>query len=187
MRKLIKYVLCIFLVVFIMSCVSTRSYQTTEGPIEFQKYKKIKLTIQDDVNTSYSSESLPMFEGLLKGKLKSLGFQVVDIDEDMALEINITGFKPGNAAARFFIGFGAGRAVFTYVANFKEKNGQFLTTLEGGKSYHGMEVVDNPLYKTDEELRMGMIEQAVIQIADFIKNKGILKTKQAEQHNQIVQ
>jgi len=181
MRKLFKYVLCMFLIVFTMSCVSTRSYKATDEPIEFKKYKKIKLAIQDDVNTLYSSEGIPMFEGLLKGKLISLGFQIVDVDEDMALDIKITGFKPGNAAARFFIGFGAGRAVFTYVANFKEKNGQFLTTLEGGKSYHGMELVDNPLYKTDEELRMGMIEQAVIQIADFIKNKGILETKPVEQ------
>ena len=33
----------------------------------------------------------------------------------------------------------------------------------------GMQFADNPLYKTDEELRMGMIQQAVIQIGDFIK------------------
>jgi hypothetical protein len=118
-----------------------------------------------------------MFEGLLKGKLKSLGFQVVDIEEDMVLEINVTAFKPGSAAARFFVGFGAGRAVFIYTANFKEKNGKLLTTLEGGKSYHGMEFIDNPLYKNDEELRMGMIQQAVIQISDFIKNKGVLEAK----------
>ena len=177
MRRLIKHVLCIFLVMSIMSCVSTRSYKAVEGPIEFQNYKKIKLAIQDDVNTPYSTEGLPMFEGLLKGKLKSLGFQNVDIDEDIVIEINITAFKPGSAAARFFVGFGAGRAVFIYTANFKENNGKLLTTLEGGKSYHGMEFADNPLYKTDEELRMGMIQQAVIQIGDFIKNKGVLEAQ----------
>jgi hypothetical protein len=175
MRQSIRHVFCIFLVMFMMSCVSTRSYKAVEGPIEFQNYKKIRLAIQDNVNTPYSTEGLPMFEGLLKGKLKSLGFQVVDVDEDMALEINVTAFKPGSAAARLLIGFGAGRAVFIYAANFKEKNGKLLTTLEGGKSYHGLEFADNPLYKTDEELRMGMIQQAVIQIGDFIKNKGVLE------------
>jgi hypothetical protein len=177
MRRLIRYVFCISLVVSLISCVSTKSYKAVEGPIEFQNYKKIKLAIQDDVNTPYSSEGLPMFEGLLKGKLKSLGFQVVDVDEDMALDINVTAFKPGSTAARLLIGFGAGRAVFIYTANFKEKNGKLLTTLEGGKSYHGMEFIDNPLYKNDEELRMGMIQQAVIQIGDFIKNKGVLEAQ----------
>jgi hypothetical protein len=29
--------------------------------------------------------------------------------------------------------------------------------LDGGKSYHGMEIADNPFYKTEEEIRMGMI------------------------------
>ncbi len=177
MRQLIRYVFCISLVVSLISCVSTKSYKAVEGPIEFQNYKKIKLAIQDDVNTPYSTEGIPMFEGLLKGKLKSLGFQNVDIDEDIVIEINVTAFKPGSAAARFFVGFGAGKAVFIYTANFKEKNGKLLATLEGGKSYHGMEFADNPLYKTDEELLMGMIQQAVIQIGDFIKNKGVLEAQ----------
>jgi hypothetical protein len=103
-----------------MACVSTVSYKpTTEKAIDFKKYKKIKVAIQDNVNTSYSLEGMPMFEGLLKGKLQSMGYHVVDNDENMLLEIRITEFKTGNAAARFFVGFGAGRSLFTYVANFK--------------------------------------------------------------------
>lgn len=180
MKKI--YILCIFLIGITMACVSTVSYKpTTEKAIDFKKYKKIKVAIQDNVNTSYSLERMPMFEGLLKGKLQSMGYHVVDNDENMLLEIRITEFKHGNAAARFFVGFGAGRSLFTYVANFKERDGKLLSTLEGGKSYHGMEVADNPLYKTEEEIIMGMISESVIQIGKFIKNNGELETQKNDQ------
>ena len=53
--------------------------------------------------------------------------------------------------------------------------------MEGGKSYHGMEVADNPLYKTEEEIIMGMISESVIQIGKFIKNNGELETQKKDQ------
>jgi hypothetical protein len=37
-----------------------------------------------------------------------------------------------------------------------------------------MEVADNPLYKTDEEIKLGMIQQAAIQLGQFIQSNGRL-------------
>lgn len=109
------------------------------------------------------------------GKLQSLGYSMVEQDEDMLVEIRVTEFKPGSAALRFWVGFGAGRAVLIYIASFKDKSGKLLAALDGGKSYHGLEITDNPLYKTEEEIRMGMIQLSVIQIGQFIKNNGKLE------------
>jgi len=40
-------------------------------------------------------------------------------------------------------------------ARFKDGSGQLLGEFEGGKAYHGMELVDNPTFKSDESTRWG--------------------------------
>jgi len=170
-----KLVILIFSVVILFSCVTPKITKPPEEPIDFKQYKKVKLVVFDEVKTPYSIEGMPMFEGLLKGKLQSLGYSMVEQDEDMLLEIKVTDFKPGSATMRFLVGFGAGRAVLIYIASFKDRSGKLLTTLDGGKSYHGAEITDNPLYKTEEEIRMGMIQISVIQIGEFIKKNGRLE------------
>ena len=170
-----KLVVLIFSVVFLFSCVTPKITKPPEEPIDFKQFKKVRLVVFDEVKTSYSIEGMPMFEGLLKGKLQSLGYSMVEEDEDMLLETRITDFKPGSAALRFLVSFGAGKAVLTYIASFKDRSGKLLTILDGGKSYHGLEITDNPLYKTEEEIRMGMIQLSVIQIGEFIKKNGRLE------------
>jgi hypothetical protein len=134
----------------------------------------VKLESTDEVKSPYSEDGLPMLDGLLRGKLRSLGYSLVDTGEDMKIELNVTAFKPGSAAARFFVGFGAGRAVLVYRAKFLDRTGALVAEFEGGKSYHGMEIADNPLYKTDEEIKLGMIQQAAIQVGQFIQSNGKL-------------
>ena len=170
-----RFSILIFSIILLSACVTPKVSKPTEEATDFKQYKKVKLAVFDEVKTPYSIEGMPMFEGLLKGKLQSLGYSMVEQDEDMLLEIKVTGFKPGSAAMRFLVGFGAGRAVLTYVADFKDRSGRLLATLDGGKSYHGAEITDNPLYKTEEEIRMGMIQHSVIQIGQFIKNNGRLE------------
>jgi len=170
-----KLGILLFAIIFFSACVTPKVSKPTEEAIDFKQYKKVKLIVNDDVKTQYSTEGMPMFEGLLKGKLQSLGHLMTDQEEDMLLEIRVTGFKPGSATARTLVGFGAGKAVLTYVADFKDRSGKLFATLDGGKSYHGMEIADNPLYKTGEEIRMGMIQLSVIQIGEFIKNNGRLE------------
>jgi hypothetical protein len=170
-----KLSILIFSIIFLSACVTPKITKPPEEPIDFKQYKKVKLVVFDEVKTPYSIEGMPMFEGLLKGKLQSLGYSMVEQDEDMLLETRITDFKPGSAALRFWVSFGAGKAVLIYIASFKDRSGKLLTTLDGGKSYHGLEITDNPLYKTEEEIRMGMIQLSVIQIGQFIKNNGRLE------------
>jgi hypothetical protein len=170
-----KLTILLFSIIFLSACVTPKVSKPTEEAIDLKQYKKVKLIVIDDVKTPYSIEGMPMFEGLLKGKLQSLGYSMADQEEDMLLEVRVTGFKPGSAAVRFLVGFGAGRAILTYTASFMDRSGKLLGTLDGGKSYHGMEIADNPLYKTEEEIRMGMIQLSVIQIGEFIKNNGRLE------------
>ena len=170
-----KLSILLFSIIFLSGCVTPKISKPPDEAIDFKKYKKVKLAVFDEVKTPYSIEGMPMFEGLLRGKLQSLGYSMVEQDEDMLVEIRVTAFKPGSAATRFLVGFGAGRAILTYIANFKDRSGKPLATLDGGKSYHGMEIADNPLYKTEEEIRMGMIQLSIIQIGEFIKNNGRLE------------
>ncbi len=170
-----NFSLIIALMFLVSGCVTPTVIKPVSGSVDFKAYKSVKLELKDWVKSPYSEDGIPMLNGLLKGKLQSLGYSVVDTGEDMTIEVNVTDFAPGSAAARFFIGFGAGKALLVYRAKFLDKEGNLITEFEGGKSYHGMEVVDNPLYKTEEEIKLGMIQQAVIQIGQFIQNNGRLE------------
>jgi hypothetical protein len=164
------------LVVILMGgCVTPQVTTVPAGPVDFKQYKTVKVAVTDEVKTPYSKEGMPMFDGLLRGKLQSLDYSLVDTGADMTLQVKVLAFDPGNRAARTLVGFGAGRAILTYVASFQDSSGKLITELEGGKSYHGMEVADNPLFKTDEGIRMGMIQEAVIQLGQFMKNNGELE------------
>jgi Domain of unknown function (DUF4410) len=168
--------LALALVAMLMSgCVTPQVTTAPTGPVDFTQYKKVKVAVTDGVNTPYAKEGMPMFEGLLKGRIESLGHAIVYAQEDMALQVTVSAFDPGNRAARTLVGFGAGRAILTYAASFRGPSGNVIAELEGGKSYHGMELTDNPLFKTDEGIRMGMIQDAVIQIGQFMKNNGKLE------------
>lgn len=178
MKKLLP---CFVIAVFLGSCVSSKIITPPTREINFEAYKTLKVELTDEVKTAYSKEGVPMFDGLLRGKLKSLGYSIVDEEEDILLQVKITGFKPGDPALRFFVGFGAGRAVLTYVASFKDKSGAIITEFAGGKAYHGSELVDNPLYKSEEDIMMGMIQHSVIQIGRFIQSNGKLPTAKGEE------
>jgi hypothetical protein len=43
--------------------------------------------------------------------------------------------------------------------------------MNGGKQFHGGEFVDNPTFKSDESIRMGLISRSVSQIGAFIGEK----------------
>ena len=80
-----------------LSCVTAEMVTEPTKKVNFQIYETVKLEIVDEVKTSYSKKGIPMFNGLLKGKLESLGYSIVDDHEDMLLRVDITGFKPGSA------------------------------------------------------------------------------------------
>ncbi len=97
----------------------------------------------------------------------------------MTVEVTVREFSPGDRALRMLIGFGAGRALCKYTARFEDASGKLLAELEGGKSYHGSELVDNPTFKSDESTKMGLVSYSVSQIAQFVEHNG-LQTAQNE-------
>ncbi len=160
------------LVLPLMGCVSPHATKPSVAGVDFKQYRNVKLAVIDSVNTPYSKEGVPMLEGLLKGRLESMGYTLVGTNAQMSLDVTVREFSPGDRTLRTLVGFGAGRAVCKYTARFQDDSGKLLGELEGGKSYHGMEVVDNPTFKSDESTRMGLVSYPVSQIAKFIETNG---------------
>ena len=157
------------------SCVTPQAFIPPGRTVNFSQYRATKLVVVDSVNTPYSKEGIPMFEGLLRGRLQSLGFSVVERDEDLRVEVNITSFEPGSRAVSLIVGFGAGRAVLNYRAIFKERSGSVIAEFEGGKSYYAGELTlkEESTFMTDEEIKMGMIQHSIIQVGQFIKDNSL--------------
>ncbi|MCC6820057.1 MAG: DUF4410 domain-containing protein [Verrucomicrobia subdivision 3 bacterium] len=153
-------------------CVSPKVTTSAPAAVNFHQFHTVKLVVTDSAKTAYAKEGLPMFEGLLKGRLESLGYTLVEAEPGMMVNVTISQFDPGNRTMRTLIGFGAGRAVLKFTAQFKDPNGKLLAELEGGKTYHGLEMADNPTFKSDESTRMGLISYSVSQIGEFIQNNG---------------
>lgn len=166
------FVLMVAAATGLAGCVTPQVTTPPPAGADFHQFHKARLVLTDSVNTAYSKEGLPMFEGLLKGRLQSLGYSLVETDPELTVEVTVRQFDPGDRALRTLIGFGAGRAVLKYTARFKDPSGKLLAELAGGKAYHGLEVVDNPTLKSDESTRMGLISYSVSQIGDFLEAKG---------------
>jgi hypothetical protein len=113
-----------------------------------------------------------MFEGLLKGKLQSLGYTPTDSSADLTVDVRIFRFDPGNRVKRVMIALGAGRSVLQDAVTFRDSSGKVLAEFSGGKSVTGMEYDHNPILTDNEDDRMTMITAAVRQIGDFIVQSG---------------
>ncbi len=173
--KVASITLLQLMIVFLAACVTPAIIKPLQGSIDLKQFKAVKLVVEDWVETPYSRDGVPMFAGLLKGKLQSLGYSITDSDEDLAIKVRITRFEPGSEAKRFFMGWGAGRALLMYTASFLNRSGDLIAEMEGGKAYTGQEFNDHTLYKTNEQIEMGMIVESVIQIGHFIQNNGKLE------------
>jgi hypothetical protein len=156
----------------LVGCISPKITTPPAAAVDFRDHQKIKVVLTDSVNTSSSKEAAPMFEGLLKGKLQSIGYMPVDSNPEMILDVTLTEFNLGDRALRMAVGHGVGRAQCKYTANVRDSSGTLLAQLQGGKMYHGQEVVDNPMLKSDESMRMGMIGYSVSQIGRFMQSNG---------------
>jgi hypothetical protein len=153
-------------------CVSPQVTKPSPTTVDLRRFHRVKLVVTDAVNSPYSREGVPMFEGLLKGKLQALGYTLVESGPEMVVGVTVHEFNEGNRTLRTIVGFGAGRAVLKFTAGFRDASGELIAELEGGKSYHGMEFGDNPTFKSDESTRMGLISYSVSQIGKFAQNSG---------------
>lgn len=164
----------LLLAIALSGCVSTQALIPPGQVVDFKKYEKIQLEMQDEAHTLYSREGVLLFRGLLQGKLEAMEYGIVDKNPDLILNIRIMTFTPGSKTRRLLIGFGAGRSELTYLATFKTPAGDTIAQLSGGKSYHGMELTDDQVFASQERTRVDMIEKSVSQLSEFVANNGRL-------------
>jgi hypothetical protein len=96
----------------------------------------------------------------------------------LTVNVRVLRFDPGNHAARLLIGFGAGRAVLSYVARVTDRSGTVIAQFEGGGSYYGMEIPDHifdTFRKTDTDIRMHMIREAALEAGRFLRTHEALR------------
>ena len=169
--KTLLFVLPVALAALLVGCATPQVTTPVRAAVDIHQFNTATLVVVDGVNTPFSREGLPMFEGLLKGRMQSAGYTMVDSNAQMVLEITVNEFTPGDRALRLTVGFGAGRALLKYTARFEDSRGNLLAEMNGGKEFHGGEFVDNPTFKSDESIRMGLISYSVSQIGAFIGQK----------------
>ena len=166
----IEYSVC--LVLLLAGCISPHVTGPAAQGVNLRQFKTVKLVVDDSVNTDDSQAGVPMFEGLLKGRLKSMGYAPVETNAEMVQTVNIHEFTQGSRTLRMLVGLGAGRALLKYTATFRDGNGSLLGELEGGKEYHGMELADSPTFKSNESMEMGLVSYSVSQVVHFIQTNG---------------
>jgi hypothetical protein len=177
--KTCTFIFCVAAATALAGCVTPEATRPAAAGLDLGQFNRVQLILTDSVNTSYAKTGLPMFEGLLKGRLQSLGFTLVETNAEMVLDVTVQEFSPGNRTMRTLVGFGAGRAILNYTAQFKNPGGKILAQLTGGKVYHGLEARDNPTFKSDEATRMGLISYSVSEIGDFTEHRSQLTIRTA--------
>ena len=76
-------------------CVSPKVTTSAPAAVNFHQFHTVKLVVTDSAKTAYAKEGLPMFDGLLKGRLESLGYTLVEAEPEMIL--SETGSQSGEA------------------------------------------------------------------------------------------
>jgi len=171
-----KILILLSVVMFALAgCVNPEATKPAAAGVNLRQFQKVKLVVTNSVQSVYAIKAMPEFKGLLQGRLQSCGYTLVDADPELVVDVHVQQFDPGSRSTRFWVGFGAGRAVLKFTARFSDPTGKLLAELQGGKSFNGMEFNENAVWKSDEGIRMGMITHSVSQIGEFIEHNGQAK------------
>jgi len=168
--------------VTLASCVTARVVEKPANPINFTQFRTVSYSVRASPQTEYTSDdeefggdTIALFEAMLGQKLRGLGYQVVEGSADFSIDVDVKAAKSGNAAARFLVGFGAGRAVLLWDAVFSDTEGKRLAVLEGGRSHTGMEFGES--FANDDQIQAIAVTASIRQIEDFIKHDGVLSVE----------
>jgi hypothetical protein len=180
----------LFACMALCACVSPQVHQDSFTDIDFSRFKTIAYSVDAkraeyaDKDEGYGSETVSLFETLLGKRFELMGYRVVRVEDepDVAVDIHVLAVKPGSGAARFFVGFGAGRAVFTFSAAFRS-DGKTVAGFDGGDSYTGMEL-DRGAFQDKTQIQVHAAASAASQIQTFMLNGGKFpKTVKAKPRN----
>jgi hypothetical protein len=167
-------------------CVTPAVTQYPAQHVDFSQFEAVTYKVHaseaveygdGEVGLKYGRGTIALIDSLLSAQLIQMGHKVVAQaeDHDLEIDINVTAAKPGSAAARFWVGFGAGRAVTLFDAKFTRPNGAVLASFQGGRSYTGMEWNVSP-FAGKSDISASAATRCVDQIETFMANGGDFPT-----------
>lgn len=116
MRKLFTFILFCFSLTLI-GCTNTQSRVSINTTNE--NYKGYK--IQDISRSRINVETRERFASVLEKKLSGYGYQK---GNELIINYDIQYFEPGNRTLRYFVGFGAGKAMAYIKTEFNNQKGK---------------------------------------------------------------
>ncbi len=173
--------ICIY-ILFLTGCAATLPPKAEMSPsysLQGLKFYDLNLNcekakVDESFNKSFASSYCQMLEGSIKLSLQKTNpdFQYSKTSPELGLDVTLEQIHGGSAAARFWIGFGAGRTVSTvYVKVFKKQEliaeGRItetttLTNLMSGNY-------------SNEDALMQDVPLVARKIADFVNNPSKFK------------
>jgi hypothetical protein len=128
----------------------------------------------------YAKDTVSLLDTLVGKKLVDMGYAVAaaGVKPDLTLDISVTAVKQGSGAARFWVGFGAGRAVLLFDATFTDTQGAPLARFDGGRSYTGMEI--GKQFASNDDISIMAATRSVSQIEEFMRNGGAFPDPKGE-------
>lgn len=113
----------------------------------------------------------------IKARLIVAGFDIEkQTGEKLVLNVDVSVFDPGDAAARVIIGFGAGRGSLIYSAEYTDATGQILAKMDGQERFTGGELHFNHNYGSfttlggEDTVREVLVKEAAKQIVELAVN-----------------
>lgn len=174
----------LLLTLSLTSCITPEVTRMPPSDTDFGQYKTVSYKVHTTPSTEFGSgqealeygrSTITLFDALLGPRLKSMGHTISDESPDLIIDIAVKAVKPGSAAARFWVGFGAGRAVLLFDATFTDRNGKALGSFQGGRAHTGLEFGQS--FASIDEIQSYAATGAVQQIAQFMRNDGTFGKK----------
>lgn len=179
-------ILVIISLMLLSGCVTPAVTQHPVHRIDFSQFGAVAYKVHaseaveygdGEIGLKYGHDTIALIDSLLSARLTQMGHKVVaqTDNHDLEIDINVTAAKPGSAAARFWVGFGAGRAVTLFDAKFTRTSGAALASFQGGRSFTGMEWNVSP-FAGKSDISASAATRCVDQIETFMANGGDFPT-----------
>jgi hypothetical protein len=149
----------------VSGCGGTNAIISKGDQIVFHQYVTVQVSVADGVKNDYSSGAIPLFDGMLKAKLVSMGFKVVDSNPDLKIDLTVVRADPGNKALRMIVGMGTGQVRLGHRTLFTDKQGIVVAEFSG---WEGQFMKEQIQWDSDR-LRLELVRVCVDKIGKFIK------------------
>lgn len=134
----------LYLVLLLLTACSTQQVLIPAKVNLREVNESISVNVQGPAS---EAELLDRLTREIKAALIVAGFDIEkQTGEKLVLNVNVSEFDPGDAAARFIVGFGAGRGSLIYSAEYKDAAGQILAKIDGQERFTGGEIHFNRNY-----------------------------------------